>query len=255
MSWALVTGGSSGMGLEYARQLADRGYDLILVSNQEEQLQQAAADLIDIYGVNAVPHYQDLATPSAAADLLEWCDSCAYEVEILICNAGMFFFQELTPENSRKAELMLNLHMITNTRLCILFGDRMKRRGHGRILIMSSMASVLPTPGITIYSATKAYLRSFGKSLWFEMKPYGVSVTTVCPAAIATPLYGLKPSLMKLGVNTGLIWTARRLVRRAIRAMFRGRRVYSPGFMNIYVPVLLRLLPARIELALWKRYK
>ncbi len=243
------------MGLEYARQLASKGYDLILVSNQETELQQAASDIIDIYGVSAVPHFQDLATSDAAADLLAWCDAEGYEVEILICNAGMFFFKELHATDCGRVDKMMTLHMDTPTRLCLLFGERMKARGHGRILIMSSMASKLPTPGIAIYSATKAYLRSFGKSLWFEMKPYGVSVTTICPAAIATPLYNLDPKLLNFGVNIGVIWTPRRLVRRALRSMFRGRRVVSPGVMNVYLPPLLRILPGPVEMHLWKKFK
>ena len=150
---------------------------------------------------------------------------------------------------------MLNLHITTVTRACILFGDAMKKRGSGYMLNMSSMAAKLPTPGITIYSATKAYLKSFGKSFSFEMKPYGVGVTTVCPAAIATPLYRLSEKWMKVGVRTGLIRTPKWLVRRALRAMFRGRRVISPAFMNVWLPFLISILPAPIETALWKKFK
>lgn len=150
---------------------------------------------------------------------------------------------------------MVNLHVLTNTKLAVLFGEEMKKRGHGRIILMSSMAAKLPCPGISVYSATKAYLRSFGKSLWFEMHPYGVSVTTVCPAAIATPLYRLKPSLMNLGVKIGVIKTPRWLVRRALRASRHGRKVIAPSFMNIYLPPLIRLLPCPIENHLWKKFK
>lgn len=167
----------------------------------------------------------------------------------------MFFFKELTPELLGRAEAMVNLHVLTNTKLAILFGDEMKKRGSGRIILMSSMAAKLPTPGIAIYSATKAYLRSFGKSLWFEMRPYGVGVTTVCPAAIATPLYKLKPSLMNIGVNLGVIKTPEWLVKRALKASERGRRVISPSFMNIYLPPLIRLLPCPIENKLWIKFR
>ena len=150
---------------------------------------------------------------------------------------------------------MLNLHVGTVTRLSILFGEAMKQRGSGYILIVSSMAARLPTPGITIYSATKAYLRSFGRSLSYELRPYGVGVTTVCPAAIATPLYRLKPSLMDLGVKVRLIHTPAWLVRRALRAMFRRRRVVSPSLMNVWLPPLVALLPGPLEQWLWKCLK
>ena len=253
--WALVTGGSSGMGLEYARQLAEAGCNLLLVSNQEAELEKAAAELQRYTGIQVVTHYQDLATETAAEELLAYCQSENLPVDILVNNAGMFFFEELTPVNEAKALTMLRLHILTPTRLCVLFGEEMKRRGYGYIINMSSMAAKLPCPGITIYSATKAYLKSFGKSLYFEMRPYGVGVTTVCPAAIATPLYKLKPSLLNFGVKIGLIGTPQWLVRKALKGMLRGKRVVKPGFMNVYLPPLIAVLPKRLVESLWKKFK
>lgn len=243
------------MGKMYAECLAEAGYDLLLVSNQEKELQEVADDLKQRFGVKVIPHYQDLAVATAADDLFAFCQSQSLEIEILINNAGMFFFEELTPDNEAKAMKMMQLHIHTPTRLCLLFGNEMKQRGHGYILNMSSMAAKLPCPGITIYSASKAYLKSFGKSLYFEMRPYGVTVTTVCPAAIATPLYKLKPSLLKLGVNIGLIGTPQWLVKRALRGMFHKRRVVKPGLMNYYLPPLVNALPKWLVARLWKKYK
>ena len=177
------------------------------------------------------------------------------EVDILINNAGMFFFEELSMENEAKVQTMLELHVFTPTRLCVLFGEEMKRRGRGYILNVSSMAAKLPCPGIAIYSATKAYLKSFTKSLFYEMRPYGVGATVVCPGAIATPLYKLKPSLLKLGVKVGLIGTPEWLVRRALRGMFRKRRVVKPGAMNYYLPPLIAILPRWLVDRLWKKFQ
>lgn len=255
MRVALVTGASSGMGLIYSRKLAERGYDLLLVSNQTDALIQTAADISDEFGVSAIPHYQDLAVPEAASCLYDYCLAEGLEVEILVNNAGMFFFKELDCDDVPRVEKMMTLHMSTVTKLCLLFGEDMKRRGCGYILIVSSMAAKLPTPGIAVYSATKAYLKSFGKSLYFEMKPYGVGVTTVCPAAIATPLYGLNPRLMALGVKTGVIKTPEWLVKRALRGMFRRRPVIKPGLMNLYLPPMVRLLPGCLECRIWNKLK
>ena len=253
--WALITGGSSGMGLELARQLAAKGFDLLLVSNQEEELARVSEELSTTYGVHVLGRFQDLAAESAADELFSFCQEQGLEVEVLINNAGMFFFEELTAENEARALAMMRLHTFTPTRMCILFGEVMKRRGHGYILNMSSMAAKLPCPGITVYSATKAYLKSFSKSLYFEMRPYGVGVTTVCPAAIATPLYKLKPSLLKLGVSIGLIGTPRWLVRRALKRMFKKRRVVKPGLMNYYLPPLIAILPKWLVARLWKKFR
>ena len=253
--WVLVTGGSSGMGLEYVRQLAEIGCNLLLVSNQEEELQRVADELIRDKVIQVVPHYQNLATETAAEELLAFCQTENLQIDILINNAGMFFFEELTTENEAKALTMMRLHVFTPTRLCVLFGEEMKKRGYGYIINMSSMAAKLPCPGITIYSATKAYLKSFSKSLFFEMRPHGVVVTTVCPAAIATPLYKLKPSLLKLGVKMGLIGTPQWLVRRALKGMMKKKRVVKPGFMNIYLPPLIALLPHGLVNKIWQKYK
>ena len=255
MAWALITGGSSGMGLEYARQLAKKGYDLVLVSNRQEELEQASEELSRAYSSQIVTRFQDLSAETAADELMAFCQEQSIEVEVLVNNAGMFFFEELTTENEARALAMMRLHMLTPTRMCLLFGEAMKRRGHGYILNMSSMAAKLPCPGITVYSATKAYLKSFSKSLFFEMRPYGVGVTTVCPAAIATPLYKLKPSMMKLGVNVGLIGTPQWLVRRALRGLFHNRRVVKPGLMNYYLPPLIAMLPKWLVARLWKRFR
>ena len=254
LPWALITGGSSGMGLEYARQLAEIGCNLLLVSNQEEELEKAAKDL-GRDGIQVVSHYQNLATETAAEELLAFCQAENLQIDILINNAGMFFFEELTRENEAKALTMMRLHTFTPTKLCIRFGEEMKKRGYGYIINMSSMAAKLPCPGIAIYSATKAYLKSFGKSIYFEMRPYGVGVTTVCPAAIATPLYRLKPSLLQFGVKIGVIGTPQWLVRRALKGMMRKKRVVKPGFMNIYLPPLIALLPHRLVEKLWQKFK
>ena len=252
---ALITGGSSGMGLEYARQLAEAGCNLLLVSNQETELEKAAADLRQNKDLQVIPHYQNLATETAAEELFDFCQSKGLEIDILINNAGMFFFEELTTENEVKALTMMRLHIFTPTRLCILFGEEMKKRGYGYLVNMSSMAAKLPCPGITVYSASKANLKSFGKSLYFEMRPYGVGVTTVCPAAIATPLYRLKPSLLKLGVKIGLIGTPQWLVRKALKGMIRKKRVVKPGFMNLYLPPLIAGLPKGLVNKLWEKFK
>ncbi len=250
---ALITGGSSGLGLEFSRQLVARGYELVIVSNRKQELADASRELGATMPVRT--RYQDLARPQAADELFAWCQAESLHPDVLVNNAGMFFFKELQAEDLDRVQAMVNLHVTTVTRLCLLFGFAMKERGSGYILNVSSMAARLPIPGITVYAATKAYLRSFGRSLSFELKPYGVGVTTVCPAAIATPLYKLDERQMKLGIRTGLIRTPAWLVRRALQAMFRRRRVVSPSFMNVWLPALIALLPGPLIARFWKKLK
>lgn len=244
------------MGLEYARQLAAKGYNLLLVSNREEELVAAKEELTGKWPVEVKTRFQDLAKPDAADKLHAWCtEELGILPDVLINNAGMFFFKEILADDLPRVQAMVDLHVNTITRSCLLFGLDMKERGSGNILIMSSMAAKIPAPGITIYSATKAYLKSFGRSLSYEFKPYGVGVTTVCPAAIATPLYKLDPKLMDLGVKIRLIHTPQWLVRKALKAMERKRRVICPAFMNVWLPGLIRIMPDALIARLWKKFK
>ena len=132
------------------------------------------------------------------------------------------------------------------TELCILAGARMKEKGSGHILNMSSMTARIPAPGIAIYSSTKAYLKTFGKSLSYELRPFGVSVTTVCPAAVDTGLYPLSDRMRRILRRIGIIRTPEWLVRRSLKAMFRGQRTVSPGLTNFLLPPLIGILPARL---------
>ena len=243
------------MGLEYARQLAAKGFDLILVSNRQDELDSAVQELSGQFPVSVRCQYQDLAQPFSADDLSDWCKSEQILPDVLINNAGMFFFKELQEADMDRVQAMLNLHVQTVTRLSLLFGLAMKERGSGHILIVSSMTARIPAPGITIYSATKAYLKSFGKSLYYELAPYGVGVTTVCPAAIATPLYNMSPRMMNWGLKLGMVHTPKWLVKRALRAMFHNRRVVSPSLMNLWLPAIIALLPGFLVSAIWKRLK
>lgn len=252
---ALITGASSGMGLLYAKYLAEADCNLLIVSNQEKELNEVADDIRNEFGVNVIVRYQDLSREDAAQQLFDYCKKENVIIDILINNAGMFFFHELDDEYHKKMELMLNLHVMTPSKMSRVFGDEMKKRGFGHIVLVSSMAARLPFPGITTYSATKAYLKSFGKSLYYEMRDYGVGVTTVCPGAIATPLYKLNPKLLKLGVKIGLIGTPQWLVRKALKGMFRKKMIVAPGFMNVYLPPLLAILPKRLVNFIWRKVK
>jgi short-subunit dehydrogenase len=253
--FALVTGASSGMGLEFARQLAQRGYNLLIVSNVPE-IHEAAEELSKIDNrLSVIPLVMDLGQQNSARELYEYTRAHELEVEVLVNNAGVYHDKDILDDSEGFTGLIMNLHMYTPAMLCYLFGQDMKQRRKGYILNMSSMAAQLPTPGITVYAATKAYLKSFSKSMYFEMRPYGVGVTTVLPAAIATPLYRLKPSLMKLGVATGVIHTPRWLVRRALRGMLRRRHVVKPSLMNYYLPLLIKLLPNSLETKIWNKFK
>ena len=240
---ALVTGASSGIGLMYAHELA-RTYhcDLLLVSNQEKEIQETAEDIAAKYEVKTTGLYRDLSLQNAAEELYEWCHAHEMEVDILINNAGVFFFNPLTETSMKRIELMTMLHVVTLTKLCRLFGADMCARRHGYILNMSSMSAWMAMPGIQCYNATKAYILNFSKSLWYEMKPYGVGVTVMTPGAVDTALYGLAPNLRRLAVNLTVSIPPEKLVRRALKKMFKGKKQDMPGVINhLFLPIMKHL--------------
>lgn len=240
--WALVTGGSSGIGLAFSRQLASEGYSLALVSNRAEELAQAKESLT----VPVETLCLDLTETGAAAKVLAWCEESGCVPDLLVNNAGMFFMEYLEPASLGKVRTMIRLHMEALTELCILFGARMKEKGGGQILNISSMTARIPSPGIAVYSASKAYVKSFSRGLSYELRPYGVTVTAVCPAAVDTGLYPLGDRLRTFLRSIGILRSPEWLVRRSLKALRRGRRCISPGITNHLLPPIIAMLPARL---------
>ena len=246
MSYALITGASSGIGRHYTTELARRGYGIVAVSNQPEALQTTVEELRAEYGVDARSIYADLAAPASAYDIFEECENQGLEVEILVCNAGMLLFGTLMRTEPQRLQTIIDLHCTTTTLLVRYFGEKMKERGRGKILIMSSSTAWLPYPTISHYSATKSYLKSFASAIWYELHRHGVSVTAVFPGAVDTPFYKLSDKLRKRFVALGIMMRPEIIARRGVRAMMRGRRRLTPGLFTKLVVVICALLPARI---------
>ena len=156
---ALVTGASSGIGLEFARLLSEAGCELVLVSNDAEKLQAAADEL----QANSI--CMDLSERDSAEKLFDWCNGLGLEVDLLVNNAGMFFWDKMNEERLEVAEELLRLNGLTPMKLCVLFGEQMKSRGCGYIINVASSAAQLPFPGLGCYSGSKALLKNYSKSL------------------------------------------------------------------------------------------
>ncbi len=242
-NYALITGSSSGMGYEYARILAERGYNLILVSNEQEKLESVRKEFQEKFTINAITFYMDLSLPEAGQDLYNRCKEKNYQVDILINNAGIFFFGEVVKADPARTSAMINLHVLTPTMLCRLFGKEMKVKRYGYILNMSSLSTDMPYPGIALYSATKQYLKSFSRALHSEMGEYNVSVTCVCPGAVATNLFDRNVIDYKKAMRYGIMMSAGKVANIGIRAMFRRKAVVIPGLINNIFSFLVRIAP------------
>ena len=224
--FALVTGASSGMGLEFARQLAQRGYNLLIVSNVPE-IHEAAKELSAIShqlsDIEIIPLQMDLGQQSSARELYEYTRVHEIEVEVLVNNAGVYHDRDILDDSEAFTSLIMNLHMYTPAMLCYLYGQDMRERRHGYILNVCSVTSKMAAQRLGTYGGTKAFLSHFTRALHIELRKYGVHVTDVSPGAVDTGLYSIKPALTKVGKCLGIIVSPQTLVRRALRALFRGR--------------------------------
>lgn len=178
---ALVTGGGSGIGRCMARRLAALGYDLALAGSDAERLAETAAELMSRYGTDVRTFALDLATDGAAERLCRWADEERIEIDVLINNAGTFSFRDILSTPPERIRRMLYLHDMTVALTCRLLGERMAARGRGGyILNMASYSLWMPFPGLALYSASKAFVRSFSVAFAREVREAGIRVTAVC---------------------------------------------------------------------------
>ena len=251
---ALVTGASSGIGLCYSEVLArDYRCDLLMVSNQEEALKAAAGRLSAAYGVSAQWLCMDLSQPEAARRLHDYALGKGMEVDVLVNDAGFFFFDRYKDVPWERIQSMLNLHMVTLAGLTRLFGADMCARGHGYILNMSSICAWMRFPGLQTYDSTKAFVYSFSLSVQPEFRMHGVKLTVVTPGAVDTPLYGLPPEKRRNLLRHGISMKPEKLAAKALKAMFRGRKKCMPGWANHLLRPLVTALPAPLVYAIIKR--
>lgn len=244
-AWALVTGAGSGIGRCYALRLAALGYNLVLAGNRPEPLETVRREVETSSPETRIRTVSiDLARIGAAEELHDFTRREGIEIDVLINNAGIFSFCDILHTPPERIERIILLHDLTNTEMCRLYAADMVRRGcRGYILNMSSYSLWMPFPGLSLYSASKAYLRAFSVAFAKEVREHGIRVTAVCPAGVATDLYGLTPRWQRIGLRLGVLISADSCARRGLRGLWRGRRTVVPDWWNrIWIP-LCKLLP------------
>jgi len=230
---ALVTGASSGIGLELARVLAGNGHPLVIVAHGRERLETVAAQLGSEFRVPVKAYAKDLAEPGAAEELWADLQDAGISVDILVNNAGIGLYGELQNESVDALRRMQMINVLALTTLTRLALPGMLERKRGRIMNLASVVGYQPGgPRMAVYYATKSYVLSFSKGLARELDGSGVSVTALSPGltkssfeeksgASGTALYKLVPQM-----------TAEAVARAGYRGMMRGRRVVIPGLIT-----------------------
>ncbi|MFA5624889.1 MAG: SDR family NAD(P)-dependent oxidoreductase [Bradymonadales bacterium] len=242
-AYALVTGASSGIGRAIALELAAGGADLLLLSNDEEGLKTLKASISRDFGVKVEILCMDLARANAAKKVLSFCQEHEITVDMLVNNVGVFSFGALACTPPERVEAMIALHISCSTALIQAFAPSLMERRRGYILNISSMSVWMPMPGIGVYNATKSYIRNLSLSLYYELKPYKVGVTVVCPGGIDTNLFNLPVKIRQLGVKLGFLMKPEKLAKKALRVCFKRRKHSVPGFLNHFLLFFMRCIP------------
>ena len=221
--FAIVTGASSGIGYAFALALAQRGYNLLIVSNVPEIHEAAENIKHNTSDIEVLPLVMDLGRQDSARELYEYTHAQDLEIEVLVNNAGVYHDRDILDDSEAFTGLIMNLHMYTPAMLCYLFGQDMRERRKGYILNVCSVTSKMAAQRLGTYGGTKAFLSHFTRALHIELRRYGVSVTNVSPGAVDTGLYSISPAMTKLGKCLGIIVSPETLARRGLRALFHGR--------------------------------
>ncbi|MCI0354502.1 MAG: SDR family oxidoreductase [Acidobacteria bacterium] len=244
--WVLVTGASSGLGIEFAKLFAERNANLVLVARRTGPMEQLAEALRKAQSAQVLVIGMDLSRPGAAAELKSQLDAHGIGIEVLVNNAGFGVYGEFLDQSVEKITEMLRLNMMTLTELTHIFGQEMVNRGRGQILLVASVLGYQAVPGYAAYAASKGYVLHLGEALHEELAPHGVSVTTVSPGKTATAfgaIAGEKSSLLL----KALTMKPQVVAKTGLLAAMRDKASVVPGFFNKVNVFMDRLMPRSMQ--------
>ena len=251
-SLTVVTGASSGLGVAFARLAAADGRRLMLVARREERMRALAAELESVHGVAVEVYPCDLADPAQRQAL------CAVladrDVGLLINNAGVGLRGRLDQQPEDRIDGMVEVNMAALTELSRAVAPGMAERRRGGILQVGSLAAFLPGPRMAVYFASKAYVQSFSEALWAELRPFGVSVTVLCPGPTESEFHERAVADGRTYVHGNRrLADATAVARAGYRGVLRGQRRVVPGAVNAAFAVLSPWVPRRLLIALGHR--
>jgi len=186
---ALITGASTGIGAEFARQFAARGHDLVVVARSQDKLNVLAQQLRAAHGVNVTVIAMDLSVPTAADDLWQQTNSVGLEITVLVNNAGFGTHCDVADADPKRLEEEVQLNCLTLVGTTARYLPQMRARGSGTIINLASTAAFLALPKMAVYGATKAFVLSFTEALWSEERKHGIRVLAVCPGLTDTSFF------------------------------------------------------------------
>ncbi len=239
---ALVTGASSGIGRAFARALARKGTNLVLVARRRDRLERVATEIGTQSGVKVMVVPLDLSRQGSAVELFETVTGQGHEIDLLVNNAGFGLFGNFAEQDREKIVEMITLNVTTLTELCHLFLAGMRERRRGAIINVSSAGGFFSVPTFAVYTATKAYVTSFSEALSVELAPEGIAVMALCPGTTTTEF----ATVAGMGGSKdlpGLAMSPEKVVQIALSSLRRRKTTVIPGFSNRLAVWSHRLVP------------
>lgn len=248
---ALITGASSGIGMETAFKFASEGYDLILIARRKERLENIKEKINELYDSKVTVIAKDLSTLDSAQELYDEVKGLGLKTDILINNAGFGIKGPFLEIDKNREQQMLLLNMVTLTKLCRLFARDMKDSEGGTIINVASTAAFQAVPLFSAYAATKSYVLSLSEALAQELRPHNINVVAVCPG----------PTDSEFGQVSGVaiekiskyIPSSKDLAEFIFSKMDRKNPVAVHGFLNRSMICLSKIVPRQlvVKLAGW----
>lgn len=240
----LITGPTSGIGEEFAKQLAAAGYNLVLVARREGDLAKMCVKFTDEFGIETHYIVADLAQPDAPEMVFQQTIARGIQVDILINNAGIDVYAPFAESDWQATQRLININVNAGLHLAHLYLPGMIQRNHGHILNLGSIGSFISGPNNSVYAATKALVLSFSRGLAEELRGTNIGVTCLCPGAVHTAFAD------KSDLNGTILFkytsSAPDVVAAAgIHAIQHNKQVFVPGFVNKLIVFFYRFVPGR----------
>jgi short-subunit dehydrogenase len=254
MKVTLITGASTGIGAEFARQFAALGHDLVVVARSADKLNALAAQLRAAHGVDVTVMAIDLSVPTAACELWQRTNRLGLEISVLVNNAGSGTHGDVADADPQCLEEAIELNCRTLVGTTARYLPQMRARGAGTIINVASIAAFQPLPKMAVYGASKAFVLSFTEALWAEERKHGVRVLAVCPGLTDTPFFELAGDAAATAASgsaaLAVTRSPRQVVDNTMRALAGDKPSFVDGAAGAFVSrVLIRVLPRRLVIA------